>query len=1598
MKRIIEKAKNPVWAVMLFLVMGLSRVFADGLNTNEYDAFYHEVNTADSYDTQITLHCLNGSQTGTYIVRYSTWEDNSYNQQGIHWTATYTIGTDTYGNACFSDGTQTKTITFNTHVVGDGFATGSPFTDAWIGQHAGAYVDCALFSYHNSSGTGDHGWSPWDPWQYEEDSETLTIEGVQGSSGSYVYGPHEGTVNGGGTLYFGTDVGTVNFDLTIPPSKGAPAANQPYLPNCPVCQSCAGGQAPPPGPPASGMAVAALDKFQAGTAIIDTPVGYAPPVGVGMNFTVDYHQRLANQPGTFNYSNLGAQWNCSWMSYIAGGPANSLQNAVQYAPDGSQYAYNDFPINTVNPTARANQAWTHGTLQYFQSPPKYVLSLPDGSVQTFGLGVGTSPNRQFFLTSITDPQGNVTTLNYDATAAINGQALLTLVTDPAGGQLVMGYDTANPLQITKVTRSLDGLSAKFGYTGGKLTSITDTIGMTSAFHYTSGTTFIDKMTTPYGNTTFSSTDGTGYLEADMTNPLGQTERVEYQSDLSTSLVAGSETSAPSATGLTIDNSNLNYGSSYYWSRRAMADAAAGSITTDTASFYALAQATHWAESSEGTIPVPLSAKNPLEGRLWFNYGAQPDADTVEVTAAGATVDPTVVARLVDTGGSTATQASFAGYNGLGLVTQRIDPLGRTTNYNYATNGIDVLTVKQVNGGGQDTLATMTYNSQHEPLTVKDASGQTTTLTYNTQGQLLTRTDAQSHTTTLGYTAAGGSGTGNYLTLVTGPVSGATTACTYDSANRVHTVTDSEGYVVTYAYDNLDRPVTVTYPDSTTEQTSYHALDAVKTVDRQGRATTRQYDAIRELVSTTDPLGRTTQYGWCSCGGLSSLTDARGSVTNWTLDEQGRMTSKTYADSSSISYAYETNTSRLHSLTDARGNVAVYAYNNDNTLSGTTYTPASGVASTPNVSFTYDTPYNRVLTMVDGTGTTTYAYNAVYSSGTAITGGGRLYTITVPIASTTATVTYGYDAVGRVTSRTIDSGNSVSTTFDALGRVTHVTNALTPTSQDFTYAYVDETNRLSSVTYPSSTGLSTSYSYFGNTGDQRLETIQNFKSSGSTNVSKFDYTYNAGGTIATWTTKADAATSIVNTLSYDGADQLTDAVQSGGGSASNAYAYDPAGNRLAETTGSGTTAGQFNKLNQLTAISSSTTSQTVAGHTSATITSATVDALPATITSGTNFSATVPLPSGTNIISVATQDSSGDTEQQQFSTVTSGSSPTTLAYDVNGNTTTDESGNTYKWDALNRLSEIDYFGSAKTLFAYDGLSRRTQIIEKDSSGTVVSTKNYIWVGSEMTEERDASNAVQKRFFPQGEQQLISSTLTPYYYFRDHLGSVRELLDGSGNILTRYTYDSYGKTTTTYISGTHDSTKQYARMYMHPTSGLYFGTFRPYNSNTWTFPNRDPIGERGGLNLYDYVDNNPINLVDPLGLMGGGRGSGGPGDGGAAAAAADAGLLNSVGATIYDAIDSFSIQNMVGHPARTGVEIGVLKPLEAYGIHAATKSSCPTVAAAGKFLGRALPPLGLGLMVGATIYDAMRDAGPPPPPAPYIPDKYNRGGLLHNNGYD
>ena len=63
------------------------------------------------------------------------------------------------------------------------------------------------------------------------------------------------------------------------------------------------------------------------------------------------------------------------------------------------------------------------------------------------------------------------------------------------------------------------------------------------------------------------------------------------------------------------------------------------------------------------------------------------------------------------------------------------------------------------------------------------------------------------------------------------------------------------------------------------------------------------------------------------------------MTQWTYDIEGRLIGKQYPDTSTVTYTYETTTSRLKSVTDALSQVKTYAYANDDRLSGVTYTGA-----------------------------------------------------------------------------------------------------------------------------------------------------------------------------------------------------------------------------------------------------------------------------------------------------------------------------------------------------------------------------------------------------------------------------------------------------------------------------------------------------------------------------------------------------------------------------------------------------------------------------------------------------------------------------------
>jgi len=144
-----------------------------------------------------------------------------------------------------------------------------------------------------------------------------------------------------------------------------------------------------------------------------------------------------------------------------------------------------------------------------------------------------------------------------------------------------------------------------------------------------------------------------------------------------------------------------------------------------------------------------------------------------------------------------------------------------------------------------------------------------------------------------------------------------------------------------------------------------------------------------------------------------------------------------------------------------------------------------------------------------------------------------------------------------------------------------------------------------------------------------------------------------------------------------------------------------------------------------------------------------------------------------------------------------------------------------------------------------------------AGSVTSTKQFVWCGNQICEARNASGSITAQYFSWGETISGSN----YYYSRDRLGSIREMTNSSGAIQAEYTYDPYGRTSA--ILGTVSSDLQYAGYYTHAPSGLNLTLTRFYSSQLARWISRDSIGEKGGVNLYAYVENNPLSQLDPAG---------------------------------------------------------------------------------------------------------------------------------------
>ena len=102
---------------------------------------------------------------------------------------------------------------------------------------------------------------------------------------------------------------------------------------------------------------------------------------------------------------------------------------------------------------------------------------------------------------------------------------------------------------------------------------------------------------------------------------------------------------------------------------------------------------------------------------------------------------------------------------------------------------------------------------------------------------------------------------------------------------------------------------------------------------------------------------------------------------------------------------------------------------------------------------------------------------------------------------------------------------------------------------------------------------------------------------------------------------------------------------------------------------------------------------------------------------------------------------------------------------------------------------------------------------------------------------------------------------YFFINDHLCTPQKIVNASGEVVWAGFYQPFGKAWA--YPATIVNNFRFPGQYYDAETGLYYNWHRYYDPDTGRYLTPDPIGQEGGINLYAYAENNPINLIDFFG---------------------------------------------------------------------------------------------------------------------------------------
>lgn len=527
--------------------------------------------------------------------------------------------------------------------------------------------------------------------------------------------------------------------------------------------------------------------------------------------------------------------------------------------------------------------------------------------------------------------------------------------------------------------------------------------------------------------------------------------------------------------------------------------------------------------------------------------------------------------------------STRSFDSLDRVAFDMDPLGRKTAYCWCICGaLQSLTDPAGN------ITSWAHDLEGRVTSKTFPDGSDTSYTYDSIGRLATRTDAREKETTYSYYLD------NTISEMSYSDSTPDVSYTYDSVfPRLSTAENSWG-TYTYGYSTYNGSVLLsqipttgdyvnlfitnssTLPDGAPLQYQVGTLGSDTTLTLLAESIVTAISSDMTLSSAG--ISATPSGAFITVSGSSGTTTVFPSTNGVVYETLGGSSTLQPNDQVSITVNDPQlgggATTYTYTVTGTEGTLAAVAGYLAGLFSLTSYgitASTSGNAvvltSTSNFQTTYTQQVTTTASSFDPAITITQSGGPTENAGLTVgnLGGNRLTSISNNAISN-ATINFTYDALGRTTNRSIGSSNSDSLTYDAMSRVTAETNALSPSP--WAYNYVDNvsgyskgTTRLASIDYPNS--QVTNFSYYGNTGDQRLQQISNLNPS-STILSQFTHQYDSASEMTLWQ-KQQLGNNEFHNFSYDQAGQLISS-QVGSGSAlapfakQNYYNHDCASNR------------------------------------------------------------------------------------------------------------------------------------------------------------------------------------------------------------------------------------------------------------------------------------------------------------------------------------------------------------------------------------------------------------------------------------------------------